>query len=190
MFTKNARSYFDWALGLGIIGNPHVPTPYVTPSKPISAYNTIYGTDIKSIIQKFPTKDVATGNDYSTNCRWGTIFGNGTGTPSIEDTKLFGDHLTALTSSNVTVSITYEANDNDSKQSLTAVYTITNTTAKDLTISEMGLTYEVYCKLSNSYEYAYAFLLEHAVLDAPVTIPVGGVGQVTYTIEMDYPTFQ
>ena len=33
-----------------------------------------------------------------------------------------------------------------------------------------------------------AIWVERTVLETPVTIPAGGVGQVTYTIRMNYPT--
>ena len=60
-----------------------------------------------------------------------------------------------------------------------AVLTITNNNATDITIGEVGIVYQG----SNT-----AALLERTVLDSPITIPAGGVSQITYTIRMNYPT--
>ena len=186
MFTNNAKSYFNKKLGLGTISEPHIPVPYKTPS--VNKFkNNLWGDDITAILKKLPTAAI-TGASYNSGAYFGTIFGDGTGTPSANDTKLFGNHLSQLTNSNVTVSVEYNADDNDAKQSVKAVYTITNTTGAELTIREMGLLYEI--AVDHTYDYNHAVLMEHSVLDTPITIPVGGVGQVTYTIEMDYPTFQ
>lgn len=64
------------------------------------------------------------------------------------------------------------------------IYTITNSSATDITIAEVGLWgYINYA--ASSMENA---LLERTVLDEPVTIPAGGIGMVTYSIRYNYPT--
>ena len=68
------------------------------------------------------------------------------------------------------------------------MFTLTNTGSEDFTISELGLVTYAYITNTNGYCYENNFLLERTVLENPITIPAnGGVGQVTYTIRMDYP---
>lgn len=112
----------------------------------------------------------------------GVIFGTGTTPATVDDYNLSGDFISTLTAS-VAISTT---GDNNSGAVITAVYTLTNTGTSDVTIGEMGL-------ISNSNSTGYAnsdskVLYEHTVLDTPVTIPAGGIGQVTYTIKFNYPT--
>ncbi len=69
---------------------------------------------------------------------------------------------------------------------ITAIYTITNTSSSEITIKEIGIV----AKMSSSTGAAQKRdmgLLERTVLDTPVTIPAGGVGQVEYTITFKYP---
>lgn len=58
--------------------------------------------------------------------------------------------------------------------------TITNNNETDITIGEVGIVYQT--------GSSYSVLFERTVLESPITIPAGGVGQVTYTIRMNYPT--
>lgn len=105
----------------------------------------------------------------------GIVFGNGDAAPTIDDFVLSGDVIPISTYS---VSITHTvAND---KTTISAVYTITNTGENAMTIKEIALI----CGGSSSSQY----LIERTVLDTPVTIEPGGVGQVTYTITFTYPS--
>lgn len=110
----------------------------------------------------------------------GVVFGNGSGPVSFDDYKLSGDVHTNFSASNVTPTITTDENG----VTLTALYTITNTGDAEMVISEIGL---LACRAQVS-SAAWSVLVEHTVLDTPVTIAAGGVGQVTYTIRMNYPT--
>lgn len=111
----------------------------------------------------------------------GVAFGNGTAEPTIDDYALSGDHMTAY---EATVVLTKALEDDHA--SITAQYTITNTGTEDFTISEVGLY--AYDHASNaSASYKAAVLLERTLLETPVTIPAGGVAQVTYTIRLDFP---
>lgn len=109
----------------------------------------------------------------------GVIIGTGTTPATIDDYKLAGDMITTFTYSK-SVTITHD----DDKTTITALYTITNTGSAAFTIGEIGLMAASYSKTAESYKC----LVERTVLDSPVTIEAGGVGQVTYTISAEMPT--
>ena len=100
----------------------------------------------------------------------GVAFGNGTRQPSEDDYTLSGSLVTAFTASAIM-----------SKTGNTITVTYTLTATADITISEIGL-FGLYYE-GNRHPY----LLERTLLDEPVTIPAGGVGQVEYTIRLTYP---
>lgn len=102
----------------------------------------------------------------------GTVFGNGTAEVTPDDYKLSGDIITGISATSY-MSATVEG-DVLKKE---VVFTITNSNEYDITISECGYIAQMYAT-NNSY----CFLFDHTLLDEPVTIPAGGVGQVTYTI--------
>lgn len=102
------------------------------------------------------------------------IVGTGDEPPKFDDYKLSGSIISTISGQgNVTVT-----NDDDGME-YRSLITITNTSATDeITIKEIGAT------IGNSA----TGLLDRTVLDSPLIIPPGGVGQVTYTIRMNYPT--
>lgn len=108
----------------------------------------------------------------------GAIIGTGTTPATIDDYMLAGDMINTFTYSK-TVTLTHD----DDKTTITALYTITNTGAAAFTIGEIGLMAASYDNNGTSYKC----LVERTVLDSPVTIEAGGVGQVTYTIEINMP---
>lgn len=119
----------------------------------------------------------------SASSKWasctGVILGDGNTSPTIEDYSLSGNQITGFTYSNV---ITKESI-GDGLGRLTCVYTITNNNDEAITISEIGLVTLAY--VNSAY---YPWLYERTVLDSPVTIEAGGVGQVQYIIEMKLPS--
>lgn len=102
----------------------------------------------------------------------GVVFGTGNTPPTVDDYALAGDIVTGLVASK---SYTYTKDDNGVTYEV--VYTLTNSTSNDVTIAEVA-----------TMAHSAACLIERTVLEEPVTIPAGGVGQVTYTIRMNYPT--
>lgn len=101
-----------------------------------------------------------------------TVFGNGSTPPTEDDIWLSGDRITNIGVSSV---VSSTIND-DGSVCKTAVFTISNkSTTDDITISEVGT-----CDYITSY-----VLLDRTLLDEPVTIPAGGVGQITYTINFN-----
>lgn len=109
----------------------------------------------------------------------GVYFGTGTTPPTMDDYKLAGDVFTTH-STVASVTTVHE----DTLSTVTALYNVCNTGTADVTIGEIGLVSTIY---QGSSGLGY-MMIERTVLDEPVTIPAGGVGQVTYTIRMNYPT--
>lgn len=120
---------------------------------------------------------------YNTKDIYGIVFGNGQDAESIDSYTMSGDLFTDYTVSSVQ---SFEIDDNGMVR--VVMFTLTNTGSEDFTISELGLVTYAYITNTNGYCYENNFLLERTVLENPITIPAnGGVGQVTYTIRMDYP---
>ena len=110
----------------------------------------------------------------------GVILGTGITPPTVDDYTMSGNPIT-----NFTYSYALAKDTDDNGATITALYTITNTGSSAFTIGEIGLT----ASLGGSYStMIYKALLERTVLDSPLTIEPGGVGQLTYVIRMDYPT--
>ena len=114
------------------------------------------------------------GNGSNNNQGAGVYFGTGAVAPSFDDYTFSGDiiHTAQATPTVNTVNL-------DNGKAITGVYTITNTGAEEITIREVGLVWA---------ERKYRILLDRTVLDTPVTIPAGGIGQVVYTITLNLPT--
>lgn len=106
-------------------------------------------------------------------------FGDGTTPPSKDDYKLSGNII-----STITATVTQNTTSDEGVTVHSAVYNVSNTGSEPITITEIGMFGYWYYNSSGSSTY----LLERTVLDTPVTIPAGGIGQVTYTIRMNYPT--
>lgn len=103
---------------------------------------------------------LATYKPYN-NTLSGVMFGSDPTPVSYKDYRL-GSPISGLT---VSAEVTKENYSNE----IVALYTITNNTGNDVTIAEVGL----------SWNWA---LLDRTVLENPITIPSGSIGQLTYTI--------
>ena len=105
----------------------------------------------------------------------GVMFGTNSTPPTFEDYTIDNSGVSVAG----TIAKTVNINDNGS---VTAVLncTLTNTGDAEITISEAGLK----VALTNTG----SVLFDRTVLDTPVTIPAGGVGQVEYTITFNLPT--
>ena len=110
----------------------------------------------------------------------GVFFGTGDTPASVADYKLSGDLI-----QNIVTSIYRTYSYSEAQQSLKALYTITNGNAEEITIKEVILSVRYTHTSSGS---SSACVIDRTVLDTPVTIPAGGVGQVEYTITFNLPT--
>lgn len=109
----------------------------------------------------------------------GVIIGSGTTPPTVNDYKLENRIVSSNISSSAVVTSWIPA----TGVRLVSKITIVNNGSTAVTIGEVGL-----CTNNGASGDAYCCLIERTVLDSPVTIPAGGVGQITYTVEMIYPT--
>lgn len=107
----------------------------------------------------------------------GVIFGDGNIPVTIDDYCLSGNIITTL-SGNGTV--TWTASDTELVGEST--FLLTNTGTSEVTIRECGL----FGGANNNN--GYTRMLDRTVLDTPVTIPAGGVGQIVYTVRIVFPT--
>ena len=181
MFTRN------WYCGLAAALTPITPpdtTRYPNLKNLAGTLPAGVGTQLRDWVKLAQTANEYTyPNMYyvqtSTASGGGVILGTGTTTPTLDDYCLSGDMITTFTYSK-DVSVTSD----ESGVTITALYTITNTGSSAFTIGELGLIAAPY----NHSSAGYKCLVERTVLDTPVTIPAGGVGQVVYTITFNYPT--
>ena len=131
-------------------------------------------------------------NNYSgkPSVPWGTgvIFGDGTTPPTVDDFHLSGANIIPGSAYTMTTVRSATIND-DGSITRTALYTITNGSADDFTISEIGVYQSVPCTGANGHEENYV-LMDRTLLDEPVTIPAGGVGQVTYNVTFDVGIYE
>lgn len=109
--------------------------------------------------------------------QYGVYFGTGT-TASEDDYKLSGTAITGIS-----ISTVCSAESDENGLTSKAIYTITNGNSQSITIGEVGCFIGAF---GNSSSSVYIFLADHTILDAPVTIPAGGIGQVTYTIRQEW----
>lgn len=115
----------------------------------------------------------------------GIVFGNGTKEVSFDDYALSGDIFTTFTETSA-----YTISHDVDGLTVTTTATLTNTGTSDFTVSEVGLYgwHTAYTNQTTTSNSVCRFMVERTLLDTPVTIPAGGIGQVTYTIRMNYPT--
>jgi hypothetical protein len=136
-----------------------------------------------STVKLYPASGLKPASDMKylqTYMRNGVVLGTGATPANLNDYKLAGDAITTFT---YTASVSTQ--ETDKGYECTALYTITNSGTAAFTIAEIGLFGDCYTNDSSSNG---CFMIDRTVLDIPVTIPAGGIGQVTYTIRMNYPT--
>lgn len=107
------------------------------------------------------------------------VLGSGT-TPATIDDYMLESWITSGLSCVITSELD---DDNDTIWTITA----TNTSQSEIVIGEVGIHAKAYYG-NNSVSNTATFLFERTVLETPITIAPGGVGQVTYKIKMNYPT--
>ena len=106
-------------------------------------------------------------------------FGDGDAAPTINDYYLSGNLITGIVSS---ISTVRKPNGVEKR------FTVTNNNSNGITIKEIGYFGQSGWTSDIGNTSGSVLLLDRTVLDTPVTIPAGGVGQVVYTITFNYPT--
>lgn len=117
------------------------------------------------------------------NC-YGVCFGSGNEPATIDDFKLSGASVLNCSCS-VSCSHSYESDGSNGVMSVH--YTITNNNDTEVVIGEIGIFGEWYCRTTSNKANNFYYMVERTVLETPVIIPAGGVGQITYVIQMNYP---
>ena len=194
MFLNNANYYFAGLLGISGLGHTNKPyRPMVnTNGKNCDVYYAYFPSTsykIHELCKKILTasgKIEGSGGSYDNYV--GVMFGTGNTKPSSDDYWLSGERVSGLSSKNVTYTVNRSNDEAGSHYEI--IYTISNTTDADITIGEIALIDALYRKISSSSsQYWDNYMMERTSLDSPVTIPSAGVGQVTYRINMKWPTF-
>ena len=108
----------------------------------------------------------------------GVVFGTGNVEPTINDYTLSGEIV-----GNISGSVSTEIIDNET---IKAIYAVTNNGSDSVTIGEIGI-----CFKADSYGYGNGggfAMFDRTVLETPITIEPGGIGQITHLITMKTPT--
>ena len=108
----------------------------------------------------------------------GILIGSGETPPTLDDYRLEAQITSGMTASN---SRGFDENGNPY-----TIITLTNSSDKAITVREIGVVGYGYYNAGSSGSRNVLF--DRTVLDSPLTIEPGGVGQITYTISMNYPT--
>lgn len=107
----------------------------------------------------------------------GILIGTGTTPPTLDDYQMESQIKSGMTASN---SRGFDENGNPY-----TIITLTNSSDKAIKVGEIGVVGSGYYNAGSSG--SKHVLLDRTVLDSPITIEPGGVGQITYTIRMNYP---
>lgn len=178
MFTKNANIYVTQRIGaVGNCLSQNIVTfkgESFTGSNDISNIGNI---SCSACLQTVKQNGLTYGSSAISN---GVYFGTGNVAPTADDYSFSGEMVQNFTSS-YTQTITYNT---DGSANITTVYTITAPASGDITIGEVCMFVDVTGKAPTyqSSSRAWPVLMERTALETPITIPAGGVGQVTYTI--------
>lgn len=181
MFTKN------WYIAISS-----------TMTKLTQSYTNLLGEQ-KNTNGGYPDSFLGLGYDYGTNTNTacpsmykalntmdgggGIIFGDGNTPPTYNDYTLSGNLITTIATST-----TVNKNIDDTGVTITSICTLTNNGSESITVAEVGLIGQLYTSTGAASQKSYKALFERTVLETPVTIPAGGVGQVTYTVRFNHPT--
>ena len=106
----------------------------------------------------------------------GIVLGTGTAKPTLDDYYLSGDMVTGVTA---TVSVSFE--DVGGTVLKSAILNVTNGGTEEITIGEVAYFHYM------AQGPDPVIMLDRTTLDVPITISAGGIGQITYTIQMNYP---
>ena len=161
MLTRNYYNAHRAALGRTVITNGMTD---INGSVCNAGYNDIYVPS--------PFLTYVTFNAYG-----GILIGTGTTPPTLDDYKMESQIQSGMNASN---SRGFDENGNPY-----TIITLTNATDKAITVGEVGVVTSGYYNAGSSG--SKHILVDRTVLDTPLTIEPGGVGQITYTIRMNYP---
>lgn len=169
MITKNWYNYFKSARGNTVVTKGAMTTDG-------AAVNCGYSTSQVSVMMEALLMK-HTSVVYKTTAS-GIVLGSGSTPPTVSDYMLDSQITSGLHCSVTTV---YNQDGN-----VTRTITATNTSENDITIAEIGHQCQIYTG-DNSTSNSKYVLMDRSLLQAPVTIPVGAVGVISYTVKVNVP---
>lgn len=152
---------------------------------PLDGNLRYYMANVKSNTEV--SENLTNSSDKSIYGTTAVFFGSGNAPVTVDDYKFSGSTIQNITYSYKDNS-TYA--DDGSVCNVTYDYTITNHNDSEITIGEIGIFSEVTwpTHYNGGIKYThFNYMFERTALETPITIPAGGVGQITYTIKMEYP---
>ena len=128
------------------------------------------------------------------NASYGVALGTGT-TPATEDDYQMENMITSLTTS-ATPTVTGVYNPSTGVYRWSVDYSLSNNTANDIVVSEVGRFCRGYSatnlgdSVSAGVGNRASYLIDHTVLDIPITVPANGAALLRYSFEyqMDIAT--
>lgn len=160
---KAVRTFKDWS---GTTKDPTANNGYIEPG--YLAPKILYSA-MNTLVTKIA-------NDMGT----GVVFGTGDREPTADDYTISGNVVSGISA---TINRTYE--DADDAVRITSVFTITNNNSSEVTIKEAAL-FAAITWYTTSVQNA-RMMIARMLLESPVTIPAGGVGQVTVSVDVNAP---
>ena len=139
------------------------------------AHATSYN-NLRGLFSPFQINNATLKTSVSGNC---FVFGDGDVAPTINDYYLSGNLITGIVSSTTTVR---------KPNGVEKRFTVTNNNSNEITIKEICYFNSASWNSDLGSSSGSVLLLDRTVLNEPVTIPAGGIGQVVYTITFTYPT--
>ena len=169
MITKNWYSYFSSVNANMVISNAAKTTDGTIVNCGYSLSNATTSLDslmlhYTSVIYKITTS--------------GIVLGSGTTPPTINDFRLESQITSGL---HCSVASVYH-----SEGYVTRNITATNISDHEITIAEIGYQCQIYTGENTSSGSKFV-LMDRSLLQTPVTIPVGGVGVISYTVRIIMP---
>lgn len=122
------------------------------------------------------------GDLWNTTYHFGVLFGSGTVPPTKEDYTLSG----SIVYENLGVSTALSTDKTDEHLKRTAVFTIANNNDTEVTIGEV-------CWLGATGTRTYIndhIMMDRTLVEPVLVIPPGDVGQLTYSLTYNFPTFE
>lgn len=169
MLTKNAKNFILRALMRSAgteTSSPALWDSFTLTNAEGTSITTGYGAEIaNAFINSLNHTATVAGSNATTYIKCGT----GTAEATENDYQLEAD-ATGLNCDSIATAISA----NDTK---TYTATFSNSTANAITVSEMGF----FCCSYTGNDYDN-FLLDHMILDTPITIPAGESKSITYEI--------
>lgn len=192
MFTRNYYGFLSACMSLMNGDNKWTLKDITNTDKGIylydgSSYKYSYrsllwlGTNSQGQSNKFKTwtSDISTHTDHHMNA---VCFGDGNVKPTLDDYNLSGNHVTTVEEFGKNVTTNYDKANN--KLTISLTFTLKNTGEESITIKEVAYFGSMY----DTNRDPYVAMMDRTLLAAPVTIPVGATGVVTYNFAFNFPT--